>query len=138
MKDQSSEVSWPEMGPMIPLSGGPCVWVPELSLCRCHTGREEAEEKAGNVSRGHMAHKEAYKAWSGRWAGQEINHLGLMTRRAQGRNRMGNKGGETAEPEMRAQVQSGKRQEFTDSMRLSAGWHTSNSTALWELSVTMI
>lgn len=64
--------------------------------------------------------------------------MGLTTHRAQSRNRMGNKGGETAEPEIRVQVQSGKRREFTDSMRLSAGWHTSNSTALWELGEMMI
>lgn len=49
-------------------------FVPELSLCRRRTGREEAEEKAGSVSRGHMAHKEVCKARSGRWAGQEISH----------------------------------------------------------------
>lgn len=45
-----------------------------------------------------MADGEAGRAWSSGLAQHEISHLGLLNRRAQGRNGMGNKGGETEGP----------------------------------------
>lgn len=92
-----------------------------------------------NSGQGHsVADETACEAWSGGRRLHGISHLGLVDPRAQGRTRMGNKGGGTEEPVIRAQMQSWKRWGFAGSEQVSVGGQANHLTALWELSIITI